>query len=202
MALSCFINIEDVAQPAPVSSCKSFSQSHGFLAGEWSPTRNCGWQPDDFSVASLVRAWWRCRRGHDEYRLPIASRVFGNKGCPACAALKKPAPATKPEPGQKLASATTGAITPYATISDTNRKVKRKDKVSLAQSNPSLSFEWHYMLNGSLTPDYISARSHKSVWWQCRKNPKHVWQAGIATRCRGGKRCPDCAQESSGRVAS
>lgn len=217
MALSNFIDIEDVAQPAPVFSQKTFSQSHSYLASEWSATRNCGWQPDDFGVSSLVRAWWRCRRGHEDYRLPIASRVFGNKSCPQCAAARKgatpPSPVQKSAPSLDKASATTrsarqkglvatGSAKRIATISTTMRRLSRKGKVSLAKSHPSLSFEWHYIRNGSLAPDYISASSHKSVWWQCRKNPNHVWQAGISTRARGGKPCPDCAKESSDKVAS
>ena len=64
----------------------------------------------------------------------------------------------------------------------------------LATLNPCLAKEWHYPLNNDLSPEHVTAKSEKKVWWQCKKH--HVWQAMVADR-NNGKGCPYC----SGRVA-
>ena len=47
-------------------------------------------------------------------------------------------------------------------------------------------------LNGALTPEMVTAGSHKKVWWQCREG--HVWKAVVYSRT-GPKKCgcPVCA---------
>jgi hypothetical protein len=35
----------------------------------------------------------------------------------------------------------------------------------LSQTHPAVAAEWHPTLNGDLTPDKVSAGSHKKVWW-------------------------------------
>ena len=48
------------------------------------------------------------------------------------------------------------------------------------------------MLNGALTPQMVTAGSHKKIWWRCPEN--HVWKAVVYSRT-GPKRCgcPVCA---------
>jgi len=62
----------------------------------------------------------------------------------------------------------------------------------LATKAPWLCSEWEQDLNGSLTPQMVTAGSHKKVWWRCSEG--HVWKAVISSRT--GKRqhgCPVCA---------
>ncbi|MBO5127437.1 MAG: zinc-ribbon domain-containing protein [Clostridia bacterium] len=62
----------------------------------------------------------------------------------------------------------------------------------LATKEPKLSEQWDEERNGSLTPQMVTAASHKKVWWKCSDG--HVWQARIASRT-GARRhgCPVCA---------
>ncbi len=62
----------------------------------------------------------------------------------------------------------------------------------LATKNPKLAQEWHPIRNGTLTPSDVVPSSNKKIWWQCRKNKDHVWQATIANRSHGTG-CPYCA---------
>ena len=43
----------------------------------------------------------------------------------------------------------------------------------LATAAPLVAKQWHETLNGALTPEMVTAGSHKKVWWQCSCG--HVW---------------------------
>ena len=73
----------------------------------------------------------------------------------------------------------------------TNRKVLPGFN-DLATLDPAVAKEWHPTLNGALTPEMVTAGSHRKVWWQCAYG--HVWKAVIYPRTgkqRAG--CPVCA---------
>ncbi len=62
----------------------------------------------------------------------------------------------------------------------------------LATVSPKLAAQWHPTLNGALTPEMVTAGSHRKVWWQCAEG--HVWKAVIYSRTGGRKcGCPVCA---------
>ena len=68
---------------------------------------------------------------------------------------------------------------------------------SVASQFPALAKEWHQTENGDLTPDQVSATSHRRVWWKCPKGPDHEWQSECRTRTGaghggGGYGCPYC----------
>lgn len=63
----------------------------------------------------------------------------------------------------------------------------------LATKNPELASEWHLTKNGDLTPYDITCGSKKEVWWQCKNNPKHEWQATINNRIASNSGCPYCS---------
>ncbi|MFA5056227.1 MAG: zinc-ribbon domain-containing protein [Dehalococcoidia bacterium] len=65
---------------------------------------------------------------------------------------------------------------------------------SLATINPKLAKEWHPLKNGDLTPDMVTARANKKVWWICKKG--HEWQAVIYNR-ENGSGCPFCYSQIS-----
>ena len=67
----------------------------------------------------------------------------------------------------------------------------------LATTNPELAKEWHPTKNGSLTPEQVTAGSHKVVWWKqpydAPETGRHFdfeWKAKIANRALGGPGCP------------
>jgi hypothetical protein len=57
---------------------------------------------------------------------------------------------------------------------------------------PDLLKEWHPTKNKYLSPDKISYRSSKKVWWKCSKGSDHEWLAFIYSRTTG-RGCPFCA---------
>lgn len=62
----------------------------------------------------------------------------------------------------------------------------------LASQLPDLAAQWEPNLNGSLTPEMVTAGSHRKVWWQCPSG--HIWKSVIYSRAgpqRSG--CPICA---------
>ena len=66
----------------------------------------------------------------------------------------------------------------------------------LATVAPELGRQWHPTLNGALTPEGITAGSHRKVWWLCDQG--HVWQAVVHSRSGPQKSgCPICAGRAS-----
>jgi hypothetical protein len=59
--------------------------------------------------------------------------------------------------------------------------------------NPELALQWHHTLNGNLTPYNVACGGHKEVWWQCLKNPKHIWRTSIESRKSSKYACPFCS---------
>jgi len=62
----------------------------------------------------------------------------------------------------------------------------------LATTNPELVKEWNYEKNAPFLPTQVFEKSHKKVWWKCKKG--HEWQASLAHRSYG-ENCPKCSQE-------
>lgn len=65
----------------------------------------------------------------------------------------------------------------------------------LATIDPELASEWHPTLNGTLTPQMVTACSHKKVWWQCKKHPEHVWQSVVKARHLQKRGCLYCVNQ-------
>lgn len=62
----------------------------------------------------------------------------------------------------------------------------------LGTTEPKLAAQWHPTLNGSLTPQMVTAGSHKKIWWACSQG--HIWKATVYSRAGKQKRgCPVCA---------
>jgi len=71
----------------------------------------------------------------------------------------------------------------------------------LATVEPKLAAQWHPELNGPLTPEMVTAGSHKRVWWQCQDG--HSWRAVVYSRATGRKSgCPICAGVEKKKSAS
>src|SRR5579859_2019218 len=74
-----------------------------------------------------------------------------------------------------------------------SKKIITKENC-LAATHPLLASEWHHTKNGDLTPYDVSHGSNRKVWWQCKKNKKHEWEATINHRSNSIKptSCPYC----------
>ena len=55
---------------------------------------------------------------------------------------------------------------------------------------PDIAKQWHTTKNNNLTPQDVTVKSNKKVWWKCEQG--HEWQAIVADRT-SGKGCPICA---------
>lgn len=68
----------------------------------------------------------------------------------------------------------------------------------LATTHPKLAAQWHPGLNGQLTPQMVTAGSHKKVWWTCAEG--HIWKAVVYSRAGKQQRgCPVCAGVVNGK---
>jgi very-short-patch-repair endonuclease len=58
---------------------------------------------------------------------------------------------------------------------------------------PKVSKEWHPTKNGDLVPEDFTGRSHKKVWWECKKG--HEWESIISNRTKSDKPtgCSSCS---------
>lgn len=65
----------------------------------------------------------------------------------------------------------------------------------LATRNPELAAQWHPTKNGDLTPQMMTDKSHRKVWWGCVDG--HAWEAQIKSRASGGHGCPYCFGRSA-----
>ncbi|MFQ6817457.1 MAG: zinc-ribbon domain-containing protein [Blautia sp.] len=54
---------------------------------------------------------------------------------------------------------------------------------------PTIAAEWDQEKNGTLTPEHVTPRSNKAVWWVCAHG--HKWKATVDKRV-SGKGCPYC----------
>ena len=59
----------------------------------------------------------------------------------------------------------------------------------LATLRPDIAAQWNYTKNGELTPEQVTLRSSKKVWWLCENG--HEWQATVYNRTLGCG-CPIC----------
>lgn len=75
------------------------------------------------------------------------------------------------------------------------RKTRLSEANSLATIHPEVAAEWHPELNGELTPNNVTRASGRRVWWQCLKNPTHVWDTKIRARTVHRSGCPLCSLE-------
>ena len=61
---------------------------------------------------------------------------------------------------------------------------------------PALAKEWHPKNNGNLTPKDVTPGSGRKVWWICRKNKTHEWEATVNNRSNGNG-CPYCSGQKA-----
>ncbi|MCF7816915.1 MAG: hypothetical protein K9M54_03435 [Kiritimatiellales bacterium] len=72
-------------------------------------------------------------------------------------------------------------------------KKHQKEKSTLANFRPDLIPEWHPTRNPRIDPHKITHVSCKKIWWVCKTNPEHEWEAAIRNRAVLGSGCPHCS---------
>jgi very-short-patch-repair endonuclease len=60
-------------------------------------------------------------------------------------------------------------------------------------SYPNLVKEFHPTKNGNLSPNTISSKDQKKIWWKCNKGTDHVWQTTTHHRAISKTGCPFCS---------
>lgn len=63
----------------------------------------------------------------------------------------------------------------------------------LATTHSHIAAQWDFERNGQLTPQSISAKSMKSVWWICERG--HSYKAKISDRIVNNMGCIECEKE-------
>jgi hypothetical protein len=86
----------------------------------------------------------------------------------------------------QIKARTSGTGCPYCS----NRLVGEDN--NLAVLFPKLAEQWHPSKNSSLTPEKVTAKSSKKIWWLCPQG--HEWQAVISVRSNGAG-CPECRKQ-------
>ena len=54
--------------------------------------------------------------------------------------------------------------------------MKATPETSLATTHPEIAAMWHPTKNGDATPWNTKAGSGIRRWWQCKKDPSHIWE--------------------------
>ena len=65
----------------------------------------------------------------------------------------------------------------------------------LGTLRPDIAAEWNYEKNGDLTPDQVTAKSGKRVWWRCSQCGKE-WETNISNRDQ--TLCRECSKKRGG----
>ncbi|MFZ4454922.1 MAG: zinc-ribbon domain-containing protein [Bacteroidales bacterium] len=66
---------------------------------------------------------------------------------------------------------------------------------SLQTNYPEIAKEWNYNKNEKLTPNDVTKKSAKSVWWMCKNG--HEWTAKVKDRVAGRYKCKECKKTNA-----
>ena len=67
------------------------------------------------------------------------------------------------------------------------------NKPNLLTEFPEIAKEWDYEKNNTLTPQEVSQKSHKKVWWKCEKGHSYMQSPNNRTHQNCG--CPYCSNK-------
>lgn len=140
--------------------------THPAIAKDWDLVKNGSLLPAQVHSGSKGKIWWCCAKGH-EYQVSVHSRVRSD-GCKVC---------HRSDHGEKV------------------RLGRLKKSKSLATAQPQLIPEWDSERNKGLSPNTVSHKSHRLVWWKCKYG--HTWKSKVGSRSRGIG-CPTCAKNNAG----
>ena len=155
-------------RPRKICKHMSISETHSNIIKMWHPTKNNDLTPEMFSSGSGKKIWWLCDKKCPEGCLHEWEATIAN-----------------------ISNEKSGC--PFCS---TPRKKSCKH-MSIVETNPEITKQWHPTKNGDLTPESFTSGSNQKVWWLCdKKCPKgcsHEWETKINDRC-GIKEtdCPYC----------
>lgn len=164
----------------------SLCYTHPHLAAEWHPTKNDNLTPRDVSFGSKALIWWRCTEEPTHvWQATILKRTNRKQTCPFCRGYY---------PDQKTSLA---ALFPEIASEwhPTKNRMLRPDIKGSFQISPNLRIA-HAKRNEHrrLRPSDVSTHSKEKIWWRCRFNKAHEWQAEIYRRVAGSQ-CPYCCRQ-------
>jgi hypothetical protein len=81
-------------------------------------------------------------------------------------------------------------------------RAPRRFTAPLATTHPDVAAEWHPTKNRKLRPEDLTAGSNARVWWRCSRDPRHVWEAFVATRSLQRRGCPYCGRRRASAEVS
>ena len=98
------------------------------LANQWHPTLNGDLTPNDVTVGSRKKVWWKCTKGDDhEWISSIGDRKNSKFGCPICSGhkvvLSTCLATTHPEIAKEWHPTKNGDLTPYNVKAGVRKKV-------------------------------------------------------------------------------
>lgn len=67
----------------------------------------------------------------------------------------------------------------------------QKKENSIATLFPDVAKQWHPTKNGYITPEFVSAHTHKDFWWICSLG--HEYLMTVKHKTEKGSRCPICS---------
>lgn len=140
---------------------ESLAEKYPDIAAEWDYEKNGDVTPRMVSYGSTKKAWWVCPDCGNSYMSSLNSRTTG-QGCPKCRYKKVSKKNSMPKPGQ-----------------------------SLAEVFPEVAAEWDYEKNGDDTPDTVSPKSGKKVWWLCSKCGTS-YKKRLSDQTKEIYKCPTC----------
>ncbi len=173
------------------------------LANEWCFERNEALTSFQVIPGSAKQVWWKCSKCQYQWQAAVYARVKGQKSCMHCKSLAANYPDLTEEWCYKL----NGEKSPFdvypgsinsvwweckdchhrweASIGHRVKGLKGCSNCkTLAIVNPSLAQEWCYELNKGLTPNDVTTRTSREVWWKC-KDCNNRWKARIVSRTDG-----------------
>lgn len=74
--------------------------------------------------------------------------------------------------------------------------------ITLRQRDSIAADEWYYPLNGDMTPDNTAGKSGKTAYFQCLKNPKHIFDRKVYKTLDKNDKHVECPFCTGKRVAS
>ncbi len=134
---------------------------------EWDYDKNLDISPDECTLYSHKKAWWKCKKCGNSWETAISTRSEG-RGCPACGIVKR--------------------------SSKSRVKKGKNDLESWCKTNnrQDLLDEWDIEKNG-LAPDQVAMGSHKVYGWICSTCHNSL-DSNIPNR-RFGNNCPYCSNQ-------
>jgi hypothetical protein len=135
------------------------------LAQEWDYEKNSPLTPNDVTIGSNTKVWWKCSKNHS-WDAIIANRSKG-AGCPFCSNTK--------------------VLAGYNDLLTINPKLAAEWNY---ENNVGLKDQRGRDIS---TPDKVTDRSGLDVWWRCSKG--HSWQATVCERSHNELGCPICSNK-------